>query len=318
LSKNHAIGSIAAAPDSAGSGAAPTPRGFSPVAAVTPTRHAHPLFQIAWHALNLLLVVSILAAMYCMAWEFSTRRYLKGFSDAIVPFTAAPEAKIEAILDWMAHGPARQAANSSIPATDRDPTDTLNYGSLLKVCGTATNAFINLADSSGLSARRLLLLDSNRVTVHVVAEVLIGDRWIIVDPAFRTLLRGPDGSLLTSHDLADPRIFAAATREIPGYDPTYVYSRTAHVRLSRINHLGLPLRKALNRLLPGWENSVTLSLLLERKSMAAMVIFILLVFMLGLVRIGMRWYAERRLGLRSVRIRAQVRRAVLAFLDMAN
>ncbi len=85
--------------------------------------------------------------MYAAAWEYSTRRYLAGFSDAIVPATAPGDEKIQAILNWMAHGPARYPSMPSDLIPDRDPTDTLNYYALLQVCGTATNAFINLMRS---------------------------------------------------------------------------------------------------------------------------------------------------------------------------
>jgi hypothetical protein len=122
------------------------------------------------------------AAVYATAWEYSTRRYLKGFSDAIIPAAASPEEKIQAILDWMAHGPARLRSGFVSSGQDRDPTDTLNYDSLLRVCGTATNAFINLAVSGGLPARRILLLNSDQGAKHVDAEVLVKGRWIVVDP----------------------------------------------------------------------------------------------------------------------------------------
>lgn len=278
----------------------------------------HRVFLALWYALNFVLVCAVLAAAYCVGWEYSTRRYLKGFSDAIIPFTAPPAQKAAAILNWMSQGPGRQVSDTNAPLVDRDPTDTLNYASLLRVCGTATNAFINLADSAGLAARRLLLLDSNRNTVHVVAEVLIDGRWIIVDPAFRTIPRGVDGGLLTAQDLANPQVLAAATSHIAEYDPSYTYNLTAHVRLSRIRYIGAPLRAVLDRLLPGWEDSTTASLLLERKSMADMVIALAILFLLLLVRMAFRWYGERRMGLRAMRIRSQVKRAVLAFLDTAS
>ena len=275
-------------------------------------------FVLSWYALNMLLVCAVLAAIYSVAWEYSTRRYLKGFSDAIIPLTAPPEEKVEAILSWMSHGPARQASTQDILATDRDPTDTLNYDSLLQVCGSATNAFINLADSAGLPSRRLLLLAPNRTAVHVVAEVLIDGRWIVVDPAYRVIPRGSDGSLLTARQLADPKVFAAATAVIPKYDPNYTFVSTAHVRLSAIPHIGSFLRRILDRILPDWEDSTSVSLLLERKSMDDMVIALLAVFLLALLRTGFRWYGETRLGLHPVRIRVQVWRAVQAFLDTAS
>jgi hypothetical protein len=49
------------------------------------------------------------------------------------------------------------------------------------VCGTATNAFINLADSGRLPARRILLLNSDQGAKHVDAEVLVKGRWIVLD-----------------------------------------------------------------------------------------------------------------------------------------
>lgn len=278
----------------------------------------HTLFRTIWYAGNILLILAILLAAYSAVWEYSTRKYLKGFSDAVVPFSSSAEAKVEAILHWMSEGPARQQADPDLSLPDRDPTDTLNYTSLLQVCGSATNAFINLADSAGLAARRLLLLDSRRIAKHVVAEVLIDGRWIVVDPAFRTVLRGRDGGLLTREQLSDPVVFSAATRDIQGYDPIYTYERTAHVRISRFHFAGLPLRGILDHLLPGWEDSTAISLLMERESLATMVAALIVVFLLGLLRVGLRWYGERHLGVRSVRVRQQIRRAFHAFVDTAG
>ena len=43
-----------------------------------------PLFRVLWYCSNVLVIVAIGLVLYCAAWEFSTRSYLKGFSDAIV------------------------------------------------------------------------------------------------------------------------------------------------------------------------------------------------------------------------------------------
>jgi hypothetical protein len=279
---------------------------------------SHALFRAVWYAGNILLIFAILLAGYSAVWEYSTRKYLKGFSDAIVPASASTEGKIEAILRWMSEGPARQPAGPDPSSPDRDPIDTLNYASLLQICGSATNAFVNLADSAGLPVRRLLLLNSRRMATHVVAEVLIDGRWIVVDPAFRTIPRGPDGGLLTREQLTDPAVFSSATGSIPGYKPEYTFDRTVHVRIARLGIIARPLRDALNLVLPGWEDSTALSLLMERESLATMVAALVLVFFLGLLRVGLRWYGEKRLGVRPVRIRQQVRRAFHAFVDTAG
>jgi hypothetical protein len=295
---------------------APVAPGISRPVSVKTASSQRAVFQVVWYTCNLLLIFAFLLAAYSVLWEYSTREYLRGFSDAVVPASSSTQDKIEAILQWMAHGPARMQNGPT--GQDRDPTDTLNYDSLLKVCGSATNAFINLADSAGLSARRLLLLNSQRLTNHVVAEVLVDGRWIIVDPAFRAILKAKDGRLLTQKELADPMVFAEATRNISGYDPQYTFDHTAHVRVSRIHLIGLPIRTVLDHIMPGWQDSPTISLLLERESLAIMVIALILVFLLGLLRVGLRWYGESRLGVRPIRIRQQVRRALHAFVHTAS
>jgi len=277
----------------------------------------HWIYRSSWYGVNALLVAAICFLSYTVTWEYSTRRYLKGFSDAVIPALAAPEEKIAAILDWMADGPARLPATPQGVTQDRDPTDTLNYESLLKVCGSATNAFINLADSSGLSARRLLLLDSDRGAKHVVAEVLLNGQWVVVDPSFRTILRGSKGQLLTRRDLADPAVFSVATHNIPNYDSSYNYTETAHVHLTRIPLLGTRVKRIFDRYLPEWADSPVISLLLERESLAAVVVALLLLLFLVLLRASLRWYGEAHLGVFTIRFREQFRRAAHAFLSSA-
>jgi hypothetical protein len=281
----------------------------------TPSRT---VFLAIWYSANVLLILGILLVAYSAVWEYSTRKYLKGFSDAVVPVSAPTLEKAEAILSWMSNGPSRHEEGPDPSSPDRDPTDTLNYGSLLRVCGTATNAFINLADSAGMAARRLLLLDSRRSVNHVVAEVLVNGRWVVVDPAYRVIFRGTDGVPLTREQLADPAVFSTATKDIRGYKPDYTFGRTVHVRVARLGLLGRLLRKTLDYVLPDWEGSTAISLLMERESLAAMVVALILVFLLGLLRIALRWYGERRLGIRPVRVRQQILRAFHAFVDAAG
>lgn len=278
------------------------------------TTMAQRLFLIAWHACNVMLVISIVASLICIGWEYSTRRYLRGFSDAIIPGQADPEHKVEAILSWMENGPARLPAGPDPYSPQRDPTATLNYKALLSVCGTATNAFINLADSSGLTARRLLLLDQNRQAKHVVAEVLINGRWIVVDPTFRSIPRGTDGGLLTAKQLSDPDVLAAAVKNFPRYHASYTYENTAHVRISRLPWVGRALRGILNIAIPGWEDSETMSLLVERESFASAVVAVLGFFFFLILRTFLRWAGESWYGVRPARLRDQIRRAAHAFL----
>jgi hypothetical protein len=283
----------------------------------TPPRR-HPAFRFTWIAVNILFLFCVAAALWTGAWEYSTRRYLKGFSDAIVPFSATPVQTVQAILVWMSHTPARINEAPASLDDDRDPTDTLNYASLLKVCGTATNAFINLGDSAGLTTRRLLLLDTNQTTVHVVAEVLIGGRWIVVDPTFHTIFESSDGTMLTRQDLAVPATFNSVTRNIPGYDPAYTFGRAVHIRAAKLGAPGRLVNGIFNTLLPNWEGSSALSLVVERESLGYTVLFTLAALILLLVRSFLRWYGEARLNLHPQRIRTRLRRLGELLLEPAD
>ncbi len=268
-----------------------------------------PFFQFAWHTVNFLLLSSLVFLAFGIAWEYSTRRYLKGFADAVVPLSAAPEQKVEAILAWMKHGPARRGTVGIDSLAQRDPQDTLNYGELLRVCGTATNAFVNLTSSSGLPAQRLLLLDPNRQTQHVVAEVRLENRWVVVDPAYRMMFRDGQAQPLTRQQLTDPRLLREATQKVESYPQQYTFERTAHVRSGRVPVVGNLLGKILDATLPGWDETVNWTLVSERESFAATLLAVLLVCFSVAGRLALSWYGERRLGISRVRLREQLTRA---------
>jgi hypothetical protein len=78
--------------------------------------------------------------------------------------------------------------------------------------------------------------------------------------------------------------FYAATRNIPNYDPAYNYQRTGYVHLEKVPYVGHFLRILLNALVPGWNGSSVLSLLLERESLIALVLSITLLLLAGSCR----------------------------------
>ena len=263
----------------------------------------------------MLLVVATLSLIYAGGWEYSVRRYLKGFSDAIVPAGSTPQQKVESILEWMQSGPQRPLAENPAALSARDPETTLNYQQLLTVCGTATNAFLNLARSSGVTTRRLLLLTPDRNTKHVVAEVLIGNQWVIADPTYRTMMKDKNGKSLTRKEMQNPATFAEATGAIPGYPSDYTYERFAHVRVARLPLEGLGLRRVLDYVFPAWEESLDWSLLLERESYFVLVVSSTLFLFFLLLRVGMGWYADRRLRIPRFHLREHVARASAAFFS---
>jgi hypothetical protein len=279
-----------------------------------PTRE-HRIFRAAWWSVNLLLAAALLSLAYSGGWEYSVRRYLDGFSDAIVPNTLPTEQKVEAILNWMRIEPSRAIAANPDALAQRDPEMTLNYQQLLNVCGTATNAFLNLARSSDLQVRRLLLLCPDRNTKHVVAEVLMGDRWIVVDPTYRVIMRDAQGRFLTRKDLQNPEVFAEAAAAIPNYPREYTFDHFAHVRLARLPLEGLHLRRLLDGIDPGWDERIDWSLFLERESFFYLVVSAGSIFFFLLMRALLARYADSRLRIPRFHLRENAARAGSAFFS---
>jgi len=180
---------------------------------------------------------------------------------------------------------------------------------LLAVCGSATNAFLNLTRSAGLDTRRLLLLTPEHKTKHVVAEVEIDGRWVVVDPSYRLMLRDAEGHLLTRKELQDPTIFAQATGVVPNYPKEYNYTHFAHVRISRMPLESLHLRTMLNAIAPGWEESLDWSLLLERESFFYLVAAAICTLLFLALRFLLAWYADYRLRVPRFHLREHFLRA---------
>lgn len=278
----------------------------------------HPYYQAIWVATNVLAGAALLFLLYASCWEYSTRRYLAGFSDAVVPAAASPEEKVQAILDWMGSGPARRVGTPDEMFYLRDPVETLNYRRLLQVCGSATNAFLNLANSSGLNVRRLLLLSAHGGANHVDAEVLLQGKWVVVDPTFRRILRDSRGTPLTSAQLKDASVLRGATQDLTGYRPTYSFERTSHLRLARIPFLGPLAGRMADSLWPGWDASEFVTFFLERESFAALVCSVVLFVFFILMRTLLGWYGTRRLGVHRIQFAERLRRGRLGFLKQAS
>jgi transglutaminase superfamily protein len=279
------------------------------------TSRRHRVFRGLWWSSNLLLAIAFVAMLYSCAREYSVRKYLDGFSDAIVPNTLPEQQRVQAILDWMRAEPSRVIATDPGALATRDPQITLAYRQLLNVCGTATNAFLNLARSSDLRVRRLLLLSPDHRTKHVVAEVLIDERWVIVDPTYRVIMRDAQGHFLTRKELQNPAVLSQATGAIPNYPQDYTYDRFAHVRLARLPLEGLHLRRLLDRIYPGWDEAVDWSLLLERESFFYLVLSITAALFFMWLRVLLAWYADRRLRMPRFHLREHAVRAGAAFFS---
>lgn len=246
--------------------------------------------------------------------EFAIRWYLDGFSDAIVPGVMPAEPKVQAILNWIRIEPSR-APGSPDGLSTRDPQVTLNYQKLLRVCGTATNAFLNLAREDNLRVRRLLLLAPDGSAKHVVAEVMIDGRWIVVDPTYRVIMRDANGRMLTRTDLQRPELFVQAISAMPNYPREYTYEHVAHVRMARLPVVGQYLRRLFDTIYPKWEEAVDWSLFLERESFFYLVLALASFLLLLAFRQVLGWYADSMLRIPRFHFRENLVRAGVTFFS---
>jgi hypothetical protein len=160
----------------------------------------------------------------------------------------------------------------------------------------------------------LLLLDEKRNTEHVVAEVKIGNRWVVVDPLFHAWMRGADGGLLDRQQLQNPANFRAAVQAIPAYPMDYTYQTTVHVHVSRLPLVGSHVRNILSFVWPSWEESLDWTLLLERASFAMFLGSGLLLLCGIAARLYLSWFCSYR-GMFRVRLRDQLIQAGNVFLS---
>jgi hypothetical protein len=148
----------------------------------------------------------------------------------------------------------------------------------------------------------------------VVAEVLVGHRWIVVDPAYRLVLRDAQGRALTRQDLQNPGIFAQVLSAVPNYPPEYTYDHFAHVRLARLPLESFHIRRLLDSIAPGWDEAVDWSLLLERESFFYLVLTAAATLVFLLFRVLLAWYADNRVRILRFHLREHVVRAGAAFI----
>lgn len=253
---------------------------------------------VSWlgYCSNALIISVLLLVCYGVAWTYSTHRYLQGFSDAIVPLVGSPEEKSEALLEWFRHQPERSDDFLEGTTSLRNPVNIVRNTHLLKICGSAANAFINLADVAGLRTRRLLLVDDSGGAKHVVAEVQWSERWVVVDPQQGRVFRDHAGRPLTKEQLHDPNVFRDAISLIPGYDPSYGFERTAHLHLRRIPVVGNLMRQALDRFVPGWEEAIDWGYFPENPSLWPVLMSVPLLLLAVLLRLIVNRYSRNLFG----------------------
>jgi hypothetical protein len=83
--------------------------------------------------------------------------------------------------------------------------------------------------------------------------------------------------------------------------------------MARLPLDGLRLRPVLDRVVPGWDEKVDWSLLLERESFFVLTAAALATLFLFLLRLFLGWYADRWLKVPRFRLRSHLVRAGASF-----
>jgi hypothetical protein len=143
-------------------------------------------------------------------------------------------------------------------------------------------------------------------------------RWVIVDPAYRVLMKDAEGNLLTRKDLQNEGTLREATRSLPDYRPEYTYERFAHVRLAALPFHGAGVRKFLDWLFPSWEERLDWGLFLERRSFLYLFLSAGSLIFLILVRTALAWAADHYLQVPRFHFFANLRRATIELFTVPH
>lgn len=93
---------------------------------------------------------------------------------------------------------------------------------------------------------------------HIIAEVLINDRWVILDPIYNLYFRNPDGSLATFSEISGN--WQYFQKQVPSnYNPEYAYEGMRRTNWGKIPVL-LPLAKKILNWMVGPEIREEISL----------------------------------------------------------
>jgi hypothetical protein len=158
----------------------------------------------------------------------------------------------------------------------------------------------------------LLLTNERHGAKHVVAEVYLDGRWVVVDPGFRALLRDGNGRLLTKEELRDAIIFRQATGGIAGYNPEYTYDRTGYIRFEKIPIVGKALRRLTGVLFRRPPEEIPRPRFLDRSELV--VLYLGVVGIVAGVILHIIWghfVIKRHFGIRRLRLRERVLSSVL-------
>jgi hypothetical protein len=109
--------------------------------------------------------------------------------------------------------------------------------------------------------------------------------------------------------------FAQAISAVPNYPEEYTYEHFSHVWLARLGYIGSGTRRLLDSVVPGWEEAIDWSLLLEREPFFDRIMSVAVILCFLQLRAVLAWYANRRLSMPRFHLREHALRAGAAFFS---
>lgn len=115
-----------------------------------------------------------------------------------------------------------------------------------------------------------------------------------------------------------PRREAPDPSALSAHDPTDTLNYRQLLEVGALPVLGTVLRRVLDSVLPGWNEAMDWSLLLERRSFAFFFLPVWALIFFLLLRIVLAWLADHRLRIPRLRLRTSLIRATSTFFSTSE
>jgi transglutaminase superfamily protein len=223
-----------------------------------------------------LLGVLAISSLLCL-WQLALFTVDSSFVDGICAVVARPESPPEQramqLFRWVNSYDDEELSSSAAtpPRGLLTPRAMIEHRAYFRAnCGSKAWLLAILARHAGLQARELRLCDARHEARHVVCEVLIGSRWLVLDPTVDLDFRRRDGQLATAAELRDPALLAVNARRADYYDlQRWQFTHAERLHFEKVPLVGGLLRRLAARLSGRPAEELTIPPALEQPRLVA-------------------------------------------------
>jgi hypothetical protein len=204
---------------------------------------------------RLLLSLLAISSLLCL-WQLALFAVDSSFVDGICAVVARPDLPAEQrtlqLFRWVNtyDDDAMPSSAATPPRGLLTPRAMIEHRAYFRAnCGSKAWLLAILARHAGLQARELRLCDAHHLARHVVCEILVGNRWVVLDPTVDLDFRRRDGQLATADELRDPVLLAINARRAEYYDrQLWQFTHAERLHFEKVPLVGGLLRRLASRL----------------------------------------------------------------------